>query len=131
VTDEPKWLTVEMVQGIHEEQLYRFGGSSGIRDAGLLASAVERPRQLFHYGEDPSLFDLAAALCIGLVKNHPFVDGNKRAALLCARAFLYVNGQAFEPREGDEVHIMLAAAAGEADEALLARWFGGFSRPRG
>ncbi|MBI3128130.1 MAG: type II toxin-antitoxin system death-on-curing family toxin [Candidatus Tectomicrobia bacterium] len=127
---EPRWLTVAIVKDVHEAQLRLFGGSFGIRDAGLLESAVERPKHLFHYGENPSLFDLAATLCMGLVKNHPFVDGNKRAALLSARAFLYINGQVFEPEEVDEVRIMLAAAAGGADEALLARWFKDFSKRR-
>ena len=130
MTDEPKWLTVEMVLGIHEEQLRLFGGPSGLRDEGLLHSALARPRQLFHYGEKPTLFGLAAHLCIGLVKNHPFLDGNKRTALLSTRAFLYINGLAFEPLEVDEVRIMVAAAEGAADEVLLARWFEEFSRGR-
>ena len=121
---------MRMVAALHEEALARFGGMSGTRDEGLLESAVLRPRQLYHYGGNPTHFDLAASLCMGLVRNHPFVDGNKRAAFLSAAAFLHLNGWDFTPRRGDPTNVMVAAAAGEADEALLARWFEEFSRER-
>jgi len=125
--NEPKWLTRGMALAIHAEALAQFGGSPGLRDAGLLESALARPAQIFAYGTGPTLFDLAAALCLGIAKNHAFVDGNKRTALLCARAFLFLNGWAFEPAEEDEVRLLTAAAAGEADEKTLAAWFEEFS----
>jgi death-on-curing protein len=127
---EPKWLTRDMVLAIHDEAVAMFGGLAGIRENGLLDSALDRPKNLFANTESPGLFARAAALCFGLVKNHPFLDGNKRTGLLAAPAFLFLNGQAFEPNETDEVNLIVAVAAGEADEAALARWFETFSAPR-
>lgn len=127
---EPKWLSRDMVLAIHDEAVAMFGGMAGVRDEGLLDSALDRPKNLLAYADAPTLFALAASLCFGLVKNHPFLDGNKRTGLLSARAFLFLNGLAFEPRETDEVNTMVAVAAGEADEAVLARWFEEFSTPR-
>ena len=127
---EPKWLTRQMVLAIHDEALAMFGGLAGVRDEGLLDSAIDRPKNLAAYAASPSLFALAASLCFGLVKNHPFLDGNKRTGLLSARAFLFLNGQVFEPTELDEVNTMVAVAAGEADETALARWFERYSTPR-
>ncbi len=89
---------------------------------GLLESALDRPRNLYAYGDDPTLFDLAAAYCTGIVKNPPFIDGNKRTGDLTARAFLFRNGYLFEPDEADEVNTIIALAAGEIDEDVLARW---------
>ncbi len=127
---EPKWLTQDMVHALHAEAIAAFGGSPGLRDAGLLESALDRPRNLFAYGDDPSIFDLAAAYCAGIVKNHPFIDGNKRTGLLSVRAFLFRNRVLFEPEERDEVTIMVALAAGEIDEAALATWFAEYSDRR-
>ncbi|MBI3090933.1 MAG: type II toxin-antitoxin system death-on-curing family toxin [Candidatus Tectomicrobia bacterium] len=120
---QPRWLTVPMVRAIHAEHVMRFGGRSGLRDAGLLESALQRPRQLWHYGDRPTLFDLAAALSLSLAKNHPFIDGNKRTALLAGVAFLALNGWTFRPPQGRPYHVMMAAASGQADEAVLAGWF--------
>ncbi len=119
---EPKWLTVQLVQAIHTQAVAEFGGSHGVRDMGLLESARDRPRNLYAYGNDPTLFDLAAAYCTGIVKNHPFIDGNKRTGDLTARAFLFRNGYLFEPDEIDEVNMIVALAAGEIEEDVLARW---------
>ena len=119
---EPKWLTVQLVQAIHSLAVAEFGGSHGVRDMGLLESALDRPRNLYAYGDDPTLFDLAAAYCTGIVKNHPFIDGNKRTGDLSARAFLFRNGYLFEPDEADEVNTIVALAAGEIEEDTLARW---------
>lgn len=119
-----------MVRAIHARAVAVFGGSHGIRDAGLLESALERPRNLYAYGENPSLFELAAAYCSGIVKNHAFVDGNKRTGLLSARAFLFRNGYLFEPDEADEVKTMVALAAGEIDERDLAGWLSDYSTRR-
>jgi death-on-curing protein len=120
---EPKWLTERMVLAIHQEAVAQFGGSPGVRDAGLLDSALNKPRQTFAYSESATLFDLAASLCEGLAHNHPFVDGNKRAALLASRAFLFLNGWAFDPEERDEVETMVAFATRKLDAAHLAAWF--------
>ncbi len=127
---EPKWLTKKMVLALHAESAAEFGGASGLRDAGLLESALDRPRNLFAYGDDPSIFDLAAAYCAGIVKNHPFIDGNKRAGLLSVRAFLLRNGTLFEAKESDEVTSMMALAAGEIDEPALAALIAAYSEPR-
>ena len=127
---EPKWLTAQLVQAIHTQAVAEFGGSHGVRDMGLLESALDRPRNLYAYGDDPTLFDLAAAYCTGIVKNHPFIDGNKRTGDLTARAFLFHNGYLFEPDETDEVNMIVALAAGEIEEDTLARWLDDFSTPR-
>jgi death-on-curing protein len=127
---EPKWLTVEMVRALHAEGVARFGGSAELRDGGLLDSGLERARNLYAYGDDPSLFDLAAAACAGIVKNHPFVDGNKRAGALAAAVFLDLNGYDFRPPETVVVTVIMALAAGEIEEDVLARWFSDFSTRR-
>ncbi len=127
---EPKWLTAQLVQAIHTQAVAEFGGSHGVRDMGLLESALDRPRNLYAYGDDPTLFDLAAAYCTGIVKNHPFIDGNKRTGDLTARAFLFRNGYLFEPDEGDEVNIIVALAAGEIEEDVLAQWISENSTPK-
>jgi len=118
----PKWLSVDIVKALHSEVISRFGGSEGVRDAGLLESAIGRPQNLSAYGNDPSLPELAAAYCAGIVRNHPFVDGNKRTGLLMVRAFLFRNACAFEPNEAEEVAVMVALANGEIDESRLAGW---------
>jgi death-on-curing protein len=127
---EPKWLTARLVQAIHSQAVADFGGSHGVRDMGLLESALDRPRNLYAYGDDPTLFDLAAAFCAGIVKNHPFIDGNKRTGDLAARAFLFRNGYLFEPDEADEVNMIVALAAGEIEEDVLARWISENSTPK-
>ena len=118
---EPRWLTESQVRRIHAEQLALFGGPAGLRDAGMLASAVDRPRNKFAYGET-DLAKLAAAYAYGVSRNHPFVDGNKRASFMCMLVFLRKNGVAFAPAEADATAAMLALAAGEIDEDGLARW---------
>jgi death-on-curing protein len=118
----PKWVTASIATAIHDEAIYEFGGSAGVRDSGLLQSALDRPRNLFAYEPGSSIFELAAALCIGIAKNHPFHDGNKRTALLATRAFLYLNGQELEPTQADEVSTLVAVADGSLDERRLAEW---------
>jgi len=127
---ERKWLTREMVLAIHAEAIVNFGGLPGVRDATLLDSALDKPKNLFAYGDKPSLFDLAAALCVGIVQNHPCLDGNKRTGLLAARAFLFLNGQVFEPTEVDEVNMMVGVADGTVDTVILASWLASFSTTR-
>lgn len=126
---EPKWLIKRMVMAIHDEAVEMFGGTAGSRDDGLLESALSRPQNRHGYESDATLFDLAGSLCHGICKNPPFLDGNKRTALLSARAFLFLNGFAFEPSEVDEVENMVAVASGELDEPGLATWFKASSAP--
>jgi death-on-curing protein len=119
---ESRWLTVSQVFMLHAESLRLFGGRPGIRDQSLLESALARPQQLLAYGEDPSLFELAAEYGYGLARNHAFVDGNKRVALLAIRVFLYINGFLFHPDQIETITHMQAIAAGTIDQAYLARW---------
>ncbi len=118
---EPLWLPKETVLAMHEELLARFGGMSGVRDEGLLDSALNRPEQHFHY-TDTSLFELAANYSTGIVKNHPFLDGNKRTGFLAAYAFLGINGYELNAPEEEAVLQTLALAAGESNEADYAAW---------
>ena len=118
---EPRWVSAEVILAVQEELLARFGGIEGLRDEGLLDSAINRPQQLFHYGK-PSLFDLAAEYAFGIVKNHPFLDGNKRAGFMAAYVFLGANGQDLEAPEDEAVLHMLALAAGEIAAKEYAAW---------
>jgi death-on-curing protein len=118
--NEPVWIDVADVLSFHEVMLGRFGGLPGGRDAALLDSAVNRPRQLFAYGE-PDPFALAAAVAEGIVRNHPFLDGNKRAGFMAAALFLEVNGWSFQVAEEDVVVRTLALAAGAIGAAEYAR----------
>ncbi len=119
---EPVWLPEQLVLSIHAEQIARFGGSDGIRDEGLLASALDRPRNRWAY-EQPTLAEMAAAYAFGLARNHPFIDGNKRIALAAADVFLQLNGFELVCSEPDAVATFLALAAGELEEIELADWF--------
>lgn len=118
---EPVWMPLEVVHTTHEELLNRFGGSSGVRDEGLLESVLQRPRHLFAYG-DPDSFVLAAAYAAGIVKNHPFLDGNKRTGFMVAYIFLEANGLSFQAPEEEVVERTLALAAGAIAEADYAAW---------
>ena len=118
---EPIWIDMEDALSFHEEMLVRFGGLPGVRDMDLLDSALNRPRQLFAYGQ-PELFDLAAAYAAGIIQNHPFLDGNKRAGFVAAALFLEVNGYAFRAPEEEVVVQTLGLAAGEIKAKAYARW---------
>ena len=118
---EPVWVFREVVLGLHEQSLAQFGGSNGIRDEGLLDSALGKPQNLFAYGA-PNVFELAASYAFGLVKNHPFLDGNKRTGFTVAVLFLEINGQKFAAPETDAAVKTLALAAGEMSEAEFASW---------
>jgi len=118
---EPVWIDAADVHAFHLEMLAMFGGLAGIRDNDLLDSAINRPQHLFHYGS-PTLYDLAAAYAFGLVKNHPFLDGNKRAGFLTAALFLEVNGLRFQASEEEAVLQTLALAAGEIDQKKFSAW---------
>lgn len=118
---EPIWLLQRTVLSFHDRLLSEFGGASGIRDTGMLESALNRPKDRFAYGS-ATLQQLAASYAYGLVKNHPFVDGNKRIGFGCAALFLQVNGIPFTATEAEAVIRTLALAAGELDEAGYAAW---------
>ena len=127
---EPMWLTTVQVRMLHAESLRLFGGSPGLRDANLLESALARPQQLFAYGDNPDLFALAAEYAFGLARNHAFVDGNKRVALLAVRAFLFVNGFRFEPEQVETVTTFERLAAGDLDQHGLSNWISENAFPR-
>ena len=111
-----------MVVAIHDEAIYEFGGLAGLRDRGLLESAVHRPRNRLSYAPRSTLFQPAASLCFGITKDHPSIDGKKRTALLATQAFLKLSGHALEPREDEEVIVMIDLADGRMDETALAEW---------
>jgi death-on-curing protein len=117
----PIWLTVAEVKALHERQIARFGGPVGIRDVGALESALGRARNKWEY-EGADLALLAAAHAFGIARNHPFVDGNKRAAFVAMMLFLRKNGVRFAPPQAEATKIVLALAAGEVSEESLARW---------
>ena len=111
----------EVLLAAHEQSLAQFGGSGGLRDEGLLDSALHRPLNLLAYGK-PSPFDLAASYAFGIIKNHPFVDGNKRTGFIAAVVFLELNGYDFRASEVDATLQTLALAAGETSEAAFSKW---------
>ena len=119
---EPVWLDERLALAIHDRQLAEHGGGAGVRDAGLLASALTRPQNRWAYG-DVDAAELAAAYAYGIARNHPFVDGNKRTAWVLARVFLAMNGHELTFSANEAIAVMLALAAGELSEAELAEWF--------
>jgi death-on-curing protein len=118
---EPVWLLRAVIEAIHDEQVAEHGGSAASRDAGLLESALDRPRNLAAYGA-PDLAALAAALGYGIARNHPFVDGNKRTAFVAVELFLHLNGHVLEADDADSVMTMLRLAEGALDEDGFAAW---------
>jgi death-on-curing protein len=117
----PIWLIYDQVIAIHSRQLRRFGGAPGLRDEGLLRSAIERPLNKWHYVRT-ELPELAAAYAFGLAKNQAFVDGNKRIAFMSMMTFLRKNGVRFAPDPAHATRIIISLAAGEVSEESLARW---------
>lgn len=118
---EPIWITYEQVVAIHSRQLRRFGGAPGLRDEGMLRSALERPVNKWRY-EQADLAELASAYAFGLAKNHAFVDGNKRIAFMAMTVFLLKNAIGFAPDPAHATKIILSLAAGEVSEESLTRW---------
>jgi death-on-curing protein len=116
-----RWLTKDVILAIHDEQLAEHGGRPGIRDMGLLESALARPMNRAAYGE-PTVFDLAAAYAFGIIRDHPFVDGNKRVAFLAAALFLVDNGFEIAAKDDAIVAIVLSLADGAIDEPAFALW---------
>jgi death-on-curing protein len=118
---EPRWISTTLAIDVHAAQLAIFGGPAGVRDVGLLESALGRPRNKWAYGER-DMANLAAAYAFGIARNHPFVDGNKRAAFACMMLFLRLKGLRFAPPPAEATAAILALAAGELDEGHLAAW---------
>ena len=115
------WLKETVILAVHDEQLAEHGGRQDIRDMGLISSALLRPQHLAAY-ENPSVFDLAAAYAFGIIKNRPFVDGNKRTGFLAAYIFLVLNGWELMASEVDAVTVVQALAEGEIEEATFSEW---------
>ena len=126
---EPIWLPLEVIFALHDRLLSRFGGAEGIRDRGMLESALGKPQQLLHYGA-PSIFELAASYAFGIVKNHPFIDGNKRTGFMAAYTFLGVNGHALIAPEEEAVIQTLGLASGAIGEKDYTAWLESGSEKR-
>jgi death on curing protein len=119
---EPVWITADVALAVHDRQLAEHGGPTGVRDPGLLESALARPVNQWAYGEaDPCA--LAAAYAFGIARNHPFADGNKRTAWVLARLFLALNGVTIAFAAEDAIRTVLALADGALEEEALAEWF--------
>lgn len=122
MSSEPRWITKKALLLLHEESLAEFGGARGLRDEGLLESALARPLNVHAYNDAATLAELAASYGYGIAKNHAFVDGNKRAAFLCIGVFLAINGYRLTAPPLDAIETMLALAAGTLTEPELALW---------
>jgi len=118
----PTWIDERDVVAVHDSLLAQHGGLPGLRDRGLLESALARPRHHYSYAETIDIIQMAALYTTGIVRNHPFVDGNKRAGFLAGIMFLELNGFNFMASEEDVIRTVLALAAGELDEAGYAQW---------
>jgi death on curing protein len=119
---EPVWLSLEEALVLHDMQLVSFGGKSGVRDSVLPESALARPRNSFASGKKPSLARLAAGYAFGIVRHHPFVDGNKRTGLVVAFVFLALNGIEVIATEGDAYQVFIDLASGKLTEKTLTEW---------
>lgn len=122
MTTEPKWISKKALLLLHEESLAEFGGARGLRDEGLLESALARPQNAYAYNSGSTLAELAASYGFGIAKNHAFVDGNKRAAFLSIGLFLMINGYRLVADQADAIGAMLGVASGDVGEAALAAW---------
>ncbi len=119
---EPKWVSEKTVLALHDRQIAEFGGASGVRDMGLLQSALARPQNAYHYEQVTSLTRLASAYAFGIAKNHPFADGNKRAAFMACFLFLLKNGFTVQATEENKYVTMLSLAEGSISEADFVAW---------
>jgi death-on-curing protein len=128
--NEPRWLSDTVVLTVHADQIREHGGSLGLRDRGLLDSALGRPRNRFAYESGSDLFDLSASYGFGIAQNHPFIDGNKRVAFQAMYVFLGLNGWRIEAPEEEVVALMLAVASGDLEEPELASWLRDHAIPR-
>jgi death on curing protein len=119
---DPDWIDERDVLALHDRLLALDGGAAGVRDRGLLQSALARPHQLHAYGNNPDAIDMAASYIAGIVRNHPFIDGNKRTGFLVGVLFLELNGFHFTATEESAAQAVLNLAAGTLDEPALASW---------
>ena len=120
--NEPVWIEERDALALHDRLIGLDGGAAGVRDSGLLKSALARPQQLHAYGNKPSIIDMAAAYTAGIVRNHPFVDGNKRTGFVVGVLFLEMNGYRFIATEEAAAQAVLSLAAGTLDETAFAMW---------
>lgn len=118
----PEWVELEAIMALHARSIALHGGAAGVRDQGLLESALERPKNRFRYDGVADLAVLAATYCVAVAANHPFVDGNKRAAFACLLLFLRLNGLRLVADRVDATRTVLSVAAGELDIERLAKW---------
>lgn len=119
---EPEWIAKSVVLALHEEQLSEHGGQAGLRDAALLDSALDRPRNQ-DANASPDVFDFAAAYAFGIARNHPFFNGNKRTSLVASEGFLLINSYEVTASEALKVPVWLSLAKGDITEAEIAEWF--------
>jgi death-on-curing protein len=119
---DPVWIDERDALALHDRLLALDGGAAGVQKLGLLQSALARPQQLCAYGDDPDTVDMAAAYMVGIARNHPFVDGNKRTAFVVGVLFLEVNGYRFSASEEGATQAILGLAEGTIDEASFIRW---------
>jgi death-on-curing protein len=119
---EPRWVSLAVVMAIHEAQIAEHGGALGVRDQGLLESALARPRQIYAYADNPELRRIAAGYAFGIAKNHAFLDGNKRTAWVVCATFLEINGRRVSASQEDVVKTMLGVADGRLNEDEFADW---------
>jgi death-on-curing protein len=126
---QPRWLGKALVLALHERSVAEHGGRPGLRDEGLLDSALMRPRNLAAYG-DPDLCTLAAAYLAAIVRNHPFLDGNKRTGFMAAYVFLADNGLRLTAPEAETARMVIALAAGELEDSAMADWLRRNAEPR-
>ena len=128
--DDPIWISSELAMAIHKRQLAEHGGADGVRDMGLLESAIGRPRQLFAYTDPtPDIPSLAASYAFGIARNHAFIDGNKRTAYVVCRTFLLLNGFDLTASKEERYQTFLDLAAGALTEQQLAAWLAAHTRP--
>ena len=119
---EPAWIDERVALAIHARLMAYFGGAPGLRDQGLLQSALARPRQLFSYAQTPNIIEMAASYTVGIIRNHPFIDGNKRTGLVVGVLFLETSGCRFAAPEEDATQAVLELAAGYLDEKGFVSW---------
>jgi death-on-curing protein len=122
VNTEPKWISKKALLLLHEESLAEFGGARGLRDDGLLDSALARPRNAHAYNDETTLAQLAASYGFGIARNHPFIDGNKRSAFMSIGLFLMINGHRLAADQTDAITTILGVANGDIDERALSAW---------
>jgi len=120
---EPVWVRDDVARAVHRRQIAEHGGGDGVRDAGLLDSALNKPKNLYHYSDPkPELAAMAASYAYGIARNHPFIDGNKRTAFVVCRLFLKLNGADIAASQEEKYSTFLALSAGDLTEEALAQW---------